>query len=71
MSLMASERSGRLVYAAMHSGPISTPQREVGIFLHEIPAVYVLPTPGLPCSKKILPSPFPATKSAAQGLCAG
>ena len=42
-----------------------------GVTLQEIPAVYVLPTPGLPCSKKILPSPFPATKSATQGLCAG
>ncbi len=71
MSAQLNEKRGRSMCAAIHS-PIGQWEFDTTWVGHHLPAVKVLPTPGLPWRRNIRPSPFPTTMSTDDGaFCCG
>lgn len=64
MSAHVKDMRGFLISSATHSSFLSASTCHQVSVLSRIPAVYVLPTPGLPWSNTILPSPLLSMKSA-------
>ena len=68
MSEHVNVSKGLSVRLAMHSIPSKHAyKRQIHVAYH-LPAVYVLPTPGFPCRRKLKLSPLPWMKSADQDV---